>query len=210
MDTLKQVFLNNHFHLRNLFSIILIVPVESILVELDYNLWDSGIGFLGWNQVCFLTTLPLDEEEQLSWFVRCSNDLFWFQSTSKSSWSVILLLPSLVVNLGSFWIIFFPSSSGLPFVVTLSCCITLALQVFLKLVNNVLGFFQIVGRFPCVVIRIIIVFPFNQILYLSTLLNTFIENLLYFIFFVTHVQITDNLIQNESLISCRSESSLIC
>merc|ERR1719300_1801132 len=129
---------------------------------------------------------------------------------SKSSWSIILLLSSFVVNLSSLWIIFLPSNSRLPFVVTLSCCIAFTLQVLLKLVNNVLGFFQIVSRLPCVVIRIIIVFPFYQILNLSSLFYTFIENLLYFIFFVTHIQITDNLIQNESLISCISESSLIC
>merc|ERR1712121_5861 len=72
-------------------SVFRVVPVEALLVELDNNLRNLRVSFLGWNQICFVRTLPFDQEEQLSGIVGRSDDSFRRQTSSKSSWLVLVL-----------------------------------------------------------------------------------------------------------------------
>ena len=61
------------------------MPVEPVLVELDHDLRYLDVGLLGWHQVGLLGPFPLDEEEELSRFVGCTNNLLWLESPGKPS-----------------------------------------------------------------------------------------------------------------------------
>ena len=50
-----------------------VIPVQTLLVELDDNLRDLNIGFFSWNQISFVWSFPLDQEEKLSRVIGRSN-----------------------------------------------------------------------------------------------------------------------------------------
>ena len=55
-----------------------IIPVESVLIELYHDLRNLHIGLLGSHQVRLLRPLPLDQEEEFSRLVGGSDDLLRF------------------------------------------------------------------------------------------------------------------------------------
>ena len=67
----------------------IVIPVESVLIELDDNLGNLDIGLFGSHQVSFLWPLPLDQEEQLTGLIGGSDDFLWLQVPGKSSWSIL-------------------------------------------------------------------------------------------------------------------------
>jgi len=55
--------------------LVVLVPVEPVLVELDHDLWNLYISLLCWHQISLLVILPLDEEVELAGVVGGADDL---------------------------------------------------------------------------------------------------------------------------------------
>ena len=95
--------------LRLLVPVLGVVPVQPLLVKLDHDLRDLGVGLLGRNKVRLVTSLPLDQEEELPRVVRRSNDSLCSQSSCESSGFVFIFVLLLLL----LWLSF-PGSLGLP------------------------------------------------------------------------------------------------
>merc|ERR1712172_286631 len=61
------------------------VPGQTLLIKLDDSLRNTSVCLLGWNKVCFIASLPLDEEHQLSRRVSSSNNSLRIKTTLKPS-----------------------------------------------------------------------------------------------------------------------------
>ena len=66
-----------------------IIPIESVFIELNDDLRNLDICLLGSHQVSLLRPLPLDQEEQLTRLIGGSYYLLWLQIPCKSSWSIL-------------------------------------------------------------------------------------------------------------------------
>merc|ERR1719490_384801 len=81
----QQYQLNSENFTRVSFCVKLVfVPVQTLLVKFDHNLWDSDVGLFSWNQVRLLVSHPLNKEVELPRVVGGTNDLLSGQISSKS------------------------------------------------------------------------------------------------------------------------------
>merc|ERR1719431_1420184 len=65
------------------------VPGQSLLIELDNNLGAFHVCLPCRNQICLITSFPLDQEHQFSRRISGSNDSLGLKASVKSSWSCI-------------------------------------------------------------------------------------------------------------------------
>merc|ERR1740123_2502752 len=141
-----------------------VVPVQPLLVELDHNLRDLGVGLLGRYEVRIITSLPLDQEEKLPRVICRSNDSLCSQSSRESSWLIfIFVLLFLLLWLSSPGRLRFPllSSLGLVFLLII-------LDFVLAVLDFVLAV-EILYRLPSVLRLILIALPLDKILRLPLL-----------------------------------------
>ena len=76
------------------------------------------------------TNLPLDEEEEFSRFICCTNNLLRSETTGKSTRFLIRFLdPSFGLNLGNLRFVFLTTNCRLPFVYIFSCCNCFSFQI---------------------------------------------------------------------------------
>merc|ERR1740123_1454395 len=132
-----------------------VVPVQPLLVELDHNLRDLGVGLLGRYEVRLITSLPLDQEEKLPRVICRSNDSLCSQSSRESS-GLIFIFVLLFLLL---------SSLGL---------------VFLLIILDFVLAVEILYRLPSVLRLILIALPLDKILRLP-LLDSFFQEFFHFV-----------------------------
>merc|ERR1719362_731530 len=134
-----------------------VVPVQPLLVELDHNLGDLGVGLLGRHEVRLITSLPLDQEEKLPRVVCRSNDSLCSQSSCESSGFIFIFVLL-------FLLLWLSSPGRLRF----SLLSSLGLVFLLKILDFVLAV-EILYRLPSVLRLILIALPLDQILRLPLL-----------------------------------------
>ena len=78
-------------------AILGVVPIQPLFVEFDHNLGDFGVGFLGRNKVSLIGAFPLDEKEQFSRVVGCSDNSLSRESSGESPGFVLVLLSFLLL-----------------------------------------------------------------------------------------------------------------
>merc|ERR1719391_565899 len=153
-------------------SLVIFVPVQPLLVELDHNLWDLQICLFGWHQICLIRPLPLDEEVELSWVIGCSNDLFCSKTPGKSFRPCVRFLGRLGLGLSRV-------CSSLPFATSRLLVVT---PVLLLVLLDQLMAFQVANRLPRVVVRVLPSLPLHKVLSLA-LSQPLADNGLNLIFF---------------------------
>merc|ERR1719222_1859328 len=71
----------------------LLMPVQSVFIELDHHLRYLQVCFLGRDKFSLLCSFPLDQEEQFSWLISGSNNFLGVKfSTETLSFLLLGLL----------------------------------------------------------------------------------------------------------------------
>ena len=164
--------------------LIVILPVQPLLVELDDNLWNFSVCLLGRDQISCFVSFPLDEEEELPGIPGGADDPLRLETPREPmGLNVIFFLLLLVrlIFLGYFRLS--PVSSLLLF---LDHFLLLFLGMCVELQDLVLAV-EMLYWLPGVVIYAVVAFPLDQVLGLSFLLPLFNDllNLKLFHFTVT-------------------------
>merc|ERR1719273_1770098 len=161
--------------------LVIFVPVEPLLVELDHDLWNLDIGLLCWHKISLVRSLPLDEEVEFPRVVGGANDLLCSQSTGESLRLQVRLLPRLlllVVRLGR--VLGLPLGASLGFLVL----------VFLLELGDDLVTVEISHGLPGVVV-VGPPDPFHKVLHLA-LLHPLLDDgldLILSLFLIRHVEV---------------------
>merc|ERR1719397_998276 len=146
------------------------VPGQTLLIKLDDSLRNASVGLLGWHKVCFITSLPLDEEHELSRRVSGSNNSLGIETSLKSSRPFVTYFLGL---LGGGRV----KRSCLALVVPWPPSPTLLLSHPLKLVNQI-STIQVVPWLPSIIL-IAKATPFEQVLRLPIPSNSLVYHLLH-------------------------------
>merc|ERR1719397_1609577 len=120
------------------------VPSQTLLIKLDDSLRNASVGLLGRHKICFIASLPLDEEHELSRRVGGSNNSLRIKTTLKPSRPLVTYFLGL---LGGGRV----KCSCLALVVPWPTSPTLLLSHPLKLVNQI-STIQVVPWLPSVIL----------------------------------------------------------
>merc|ERR1719222_87682 len=163
----------------------LLVPVQSVFIELDHHLRNLQVCFFCRNKVGLLCSFPLDQEEQFAWLVSSSNNFLGIKLSAETLSFLLLGLLGccclgILVRPRSWRSSRFPLGSFL-----LVCTVAFCFQVLLKLLDLLLRIAKVVRWLPGVVVRVVKVLPLDKVLH-PTLALPFVQNLFNLIFLVTH------------------------